>query len=83
MLFTPIVLLITALIIAGWGVALLRGIRGAVVLPAWVLSRQEALYLFFLNRGTLEFFVLHRLIEPLDRLLGRLRGFLPGRGEIR
>ena len=82
-LFTPIVLLITALIIAGWGVALLRGIRGAVVLPAWVLSRQEALYLFFLNRGTLEFFVLHRLIEPLDRLLGRLRGFLPGRGEIR
>ncbi len=78
-LFTPIVLLITGLIVVGWGVSLLRGVRGEIVLPAWVLSRQEALYLFFLNRGMLEFFVSHRLIEPFDRLTGRLRSLLPGR----
>ena len=82
-LFTPIVLLITILIIAGWGVALLRGLRGELVLPGWLLSRQEALYLFFLNRGTLEFFVLHRLIDPVDRLVCRLRVLFPGRGTAR
>jgi len=79
-LFTPIVLLITLLIIAGWGITALREMRGEIVLPAWVLDQQERLYLFFLNRGVLEPFVHHRLIKPVDQFFSRFRSFF-ARGE--
>jgi NADH-quinone oxidoreductase subunit L len=80
-LFTPIVLLITGLIIAGWGVTALREIRGEIVLPDWVLAQQERLYLLFLNRGNVEPFVRYHLVVPADRLLSRVLRLLDGRGS--
>ncbi|MHB8369152.1 MAG: NADH-quinone oxidoreductase subunit 5 family protein [Leptospirales bacterium] len=78
-MFTPIVLLITSVIVAGWVVAFFRGVRGRQILPPWILSRQEALYLFFLNRGSVEHLLLHRVVEPVDRLLWRLRELFDGK----
>ncbi len=78
-LFTPIVLLITGLIIAGWIVTALREMRGEIVLPAWVLAHQERLYLFFLNRGGVELWLHHHVVEPVDRFLSRFRRLFPGR----
>ena len=78
-LFTPIVLVLTAIIVGGWVVAFFRGIRGRQILPAWILSRQESLYLFFLNRGSVEHVLDHRVFDPFDRLLWRLREIFDGK----
>lgn len=75
-LFTPLVLVISLLIIGGWIWNLLLLTRGKNFLPRWFTEDQERIYLYFMNRGGLDSLASHLVRTRLERMFARMNGWI-------